>query len=108
MRYYRRPNVLKDFFKPRSNPFSNSVNAFGTAVSSAVGAAVGAAVGSAINRVSAEVVDTVTNNMEIDQQKKRMALEKQKKLENMDARCPYCCAPTSGKEYCEYCASKLI
>ena len=112
MRYYRRPNVLKEFLKPRVNYFSSSINhsmnAFGSAVSSAVGAAVGAAVGSAINRVSAEVVDTVTNDMEIEQEKKRMKLEKEKKIQNMQARCPYCCAPTSGKEYCEYCASKLI
>ena len=108
MRYYRRPNVLNEFFRPRVNRSNNPINAFGTAVSSAVGAAVGAAVGSAINRVSSEVVDTVTVNMEIDQEKKKLKLEKERKLQNMQAKCPYCCAPTKGKEYCEYCGSKLI
>ena len=46
--------------------------------------------------------------MKIEQEKKKMELEKQKKLQNMVARCPYCTAPTTGKEYCEYCGSKLI
>ena len=112
MRYYRKSNVFDTLLKPNFNhinSFGNSIsNSIGSAIGSAVGVAVGSAFGTVMNEVAEEVADNFTTNMKIQKEQQQMILEKQKKLANLPARCPFCNAPTTGKEYCEYCASKLI
>ena len=101
MRYYKKANVFENIINRQVNNLNNQITY-------SIGNAVGAAVGSAIGSVADQIVENVTSDMKLEQEKKRMALEKQKKIENMVARCPYCTGPTTGKEYCEYCGSKLI
>ena len=101
MRYYRKPNAFASIINKHVDRISNQITY-------AIGDAVGDAVGSAVGKVADQITESITNDMKIEQEKKKMRLEKQKKLENMGARCPYCTGPTTGKEYCEYCGSKLI
>ena len=101
MRFYKRANAFDSIINRHVNNLSNQITY-------AVGSAVGTAVGVTIGKVADQIVENVTDDMKIEQEKKRMELEKQKKIADMVARCPYCMAPTSGKEYCEYCGSKLI
>ena len=97
MRYYRKPNAFESIINRQVNNISNQITY-----------AIGDAVGDAVGKVANQLTENFTNDMKIEQEKKKMELEKQKKLQNMVARCPYCTAPTTGKEYCEYCGSKLI
>jgi DNA-directed RNA polymerase subunit RPC12/RpoP len=101
MRYYRKPNAFESIINRHVNNISNQITC-------AIGDAVGDAVGNAVEKVATQLTENFTNDMKIEQEKKKMELERQKRLQNMGARCPYCTGPTTGKEYCEYCGSKLI
>ena len=78
-------------------------------------AAIGSAIGVAATMVASEVARNITADMKLEQEKKniqieqsKIALEEQKKAQNLPPQCPHCCAPTNKKLVCEYCNCRII
>ena len=47
-------------------------------------------------------------NFTVANEYKFMAVEEQRKINNLPPNCPHCSAPTSGKIVCEYCKAKVV
>ena len=73
-----------------------------------IGNAIGSAVGTATEKVAGAAVDGVVNDMKIAQEKKRMALDEEKKVLNLPPTCPHCGAATVGELVCRYCDCKIV
>ena len=73
-----------------------------------LGSAVGGAVGGAVGKVANQTAENVTTDMKVANEYKFMAVEEQKKINNLPTNCPHCCAPTTGKLICEYCGTKVV
>jgi len=73
-----------------------------------LGSSIGRAIGNAVGEVASQAADNVTTNMEVENERKRMALEEEKKITDLPSNCPNCGGPTSGSLTCEYCKCKIV
>lgn len=87
---------------------NRAINSASSAIGYSVGAGVGSAIGDAANKVTSQMADNVTTDMQLQSESKKMALEEQKKINNLPSKCPYCGAPTANSLFCEYCDSKIV
>jgi len=81
----------------------------------ALGSAIGVATGIVATEVAKEVAKNITSDMQmqneqknIELEKRKLALEEEKKANNLPLHCPHCSAPTSKKIVCEYCGFRII
>jgi hypothetical protein len=75
---------------------------------SAIGAAAGVAIGNAVNKVADQAANNVVNDMKMESEKKQMAINEQKKVNELPPICPHCGAATAGKLVCDYCDCKIV
>lgn len=92
--------------------FDRNVNGFVNGLlnraSNAIGNAAGAAIGEAVDKIADQAVDNVTSDMKMNNERKQMALEQDKKAMNLPTHCPHCGAGTNGKLVCDYCDCKIV
>ena len=88
--------------------FGSLIDSASRGLGHSLGSAVGGAVGGAVGKVANQTAENVTTDMKVANEYKFMAVEEQKKINNLPPNCPHCSAPTSGKIVCEYCKAKVV
>lgn len=87
---------------------SNVVNSAGRALGRSIGDSVGDALGDAVGKVTDQAANNITADMKMASETKQMALDEQKKVNDLPATCPHCGAPTNRQLVCEYCDCKIV
>lgn len=88
--------------------FDAIVNRVVGEASESIGDALGNAIGNSVGKVAAQATENLTTNMEIANEQKKMALDEEKKAQELPGTCPRCGAPTNKKIVCEYCDCKIV
>lgn len=70
--------------------------------------AIGDAVGNSIGKVASQATTNLTGEMARLNERQNMALEEEKKAQELPGTCPRCGAPTNKKIVCEYCDCKIV